>query len=78
MPAGVMIPARNMPSMIGVNGNVGGFGSSSGLALGQVCTCVLFHAFLLHCLCFLSFMIQFSWIFVWLMYMIFYFLTTPY
>ncbi|KAI5599586.1 hypothetical protein POPTR_002G230200v4 [Populus trichocarpa] len=35
MPAGVMIPARNMPSMIGVNGNVGGFGSSSGLALGQ-------------------------------------------
>ncbi|KAI5599594.1 hypothetical protein POPTR_002G230200v4 [Populus trichocarpa] len=36
MPAGVMIPARNMPSMIGVNGNVGGFGSSSGLALGQI------------------------------------------
>ncbi|XP_011011492.1 PREDICTED: homeobox-leucine zipper protein HDG2-like isoform X4 [Populus euphratica] len=36
MPAGVMIPARNMPSMIGVNGNVGGFGSTSGLALGQI------------------------------------------
>uniref|UniRef100_A0A6M2EMJ7 Uncharacterized protein n=1 Tax=Populus davidiana TaxID=266767 RepID=A0A6M2EMJ7_9ROSI len=35
MPAGVMIPARNMPSMIGVNGNIGGFGSTSGLALGQ-------------------------------------------
>ncbi|KAF9688296.1 hypothetical protein SADUNF_Sadunf02G0182800 [Salix dunnii] len=35
MPAGVMIPTRNMPSMIGVNGNVGGSGSSSGLALGQ-------------------------------------------
>lgn len=36
MPAGMMIPARNMPSMIGVNGNAGGFGSSSGLALGQI------------------------------------------
>ncbi|KAF3443703.1 hypothetical protein FNV43_RR13393 [Rhamnella rubrinervis] len=35
MPAGIMIPARNMPSMIGRNGNVGGFGSSSGLCLGQ-------------------------------------------
>ncbi|KAG6785247.1 hypothetical protein POTOM_010977 [Populus tomentosa] len=35
MPAGVMIPARNMPSMIGVNGNIGGFGSTSRLALGQ-------------------------------------------
>ncbi|XP_027340742.1 homeobox-leucine zipper protein HDG2-like isoform X2 [Abrus precatorius] len=36
MPAGIMIPARNMPSMIGRNGNVGGFGLSSGLSLGQV------------------------------------------
>ncbi|XP_027340739.1 homeobox-leucine zipper protein HDG2-like isoform X1 [Abrus precatorius] len=35
MPAGIMIPARNMPSMIGRNGNVGGFGLSSGLSLGQ-------------------------------------------
>ncbi|XP_039040660.1 homeobox-leucine zipper protein HDG2-like isoform X2 [Hibiscus syriacus] len=36
MPAGVMIPARNMPSMITSNGNVSGFGtSSSGLTLGQ-------------------------------------------
>ncbi|XP_062150817.1 homeobox-leucine zipper protein HDG2 isoform X1 [Alnus glutinosa] len=35
MPAGIMIPARNMPSMIGRNGTVGGFGSSSGLTLGQ-------------------------------------------
>ncbi|XP_028795280.1 homeobox-leucine zipper protein HDG2 isoform X2 [Neltuma alba] len=36
MPAGIMIPARNMPSMIGRNNNVGGgFGSSSGLSLGQ-------------------------------------------
>ncbi|KAJ9176918.1 hypothetical protein P3X46_012181 [Hevea brasiliensis] len=35
MPAGVMIPARNMPSVIGTNGSVGGFGSSSGLTLGQ-------------------------------------------
>ncbi|KAK9008499.1 hypothetical protein V6N11_075390 [Hibiscus sabdariffa] len=36
MPAGVMIPARNMPSMITGNGNVSGFGtSSSGLTLGQ-------------------------------------------
>ncbi|XP_057985219.1 homeobox-leucine zipper protein HDG2 isoform X2 [Hevea brasiliensis] len=35
MPAGVMVPARNMPSMIGTNGNVSGFGSSSGLTLGQ-------------------------------------------
>ncbi|KAK7324790.1 hypothetical protein VNO77_28635 [Canavalia gladiata] len=33
---GIMIPARNMPSMIGRNGNVGGgFGLSSGLSLGQ-------------------------------------------
>ncbi|XP_030929411.1 homeobox-leucine zipper protein HDG2 [Quercus lobata] len=31
MPAGIMIPASNMPSMIGRNG----FGSSSGLTLGQ-------------------------------------------
>jgi len=36
MPAGIMIPARNMPSMIGRNGNVVGFGLSSGLSLGQV------------------------------------------
>ncbi|KAA8526494.1 hypothetical protein F0562_008303 [Nyssa sinensis] len=35
MPAGIMIPVRNMPSMIGGNGNVAGFGSSSGLTLGQ-------------------------------------------
>ncbi|GMJ13403.1 homeodomain GLABROUS 2 [Hibiscus trionum] len=36
MPAGVMIPARNMPSVITGNGNVSGFGtSSSGLTLGQ-------------------------------------------
>ncbi|KAK8605267.1 hypothetical protein V6N13_102052 [Hibiscus sabdariffa] len=37
MPAGVMIPARNMPSMITGNGNASGFGtsSSSGLSLGQ-------------------------------------------
>ncbi|KAJ1418147.1 START domain [Sesbania bispinosa] len=35
MPAGIMIPARNMPSMIGRNGAVGGFGLSSGLSLGQ-------------------------------------------
>ncbi|XP_068336293.1 homeobox-leucine zipper protein HDG2-like isoform X2 [Pyrus communis] len=30
-----MIPARNMPSMIGSNGNINGFASSSGLTLGQ-------------------------------------------
>ena len=36
MPAGIMIPARNMPSMMGSNGNLGGYGSSSGLSLGQV------------------------------------------
>uniref|UniRef100_A0AAU8L1D1 HDG2 n=1 Tax=Betula platyphylla TaxID=78630 RepID=A0AAU8L1D1_BETPL len=36
MPAGIMIPARNMPSMIGRNGTVAGFGSSSGLTLGQL------------------------------------------
>ncbi|XP_061351461.1 homeobox-leucine zipper protein HDG2-like isoform X1 [Gastrolobium bilobum] len=37
MPATIMIPARNMPSMLGRNNNVvGGFGSSSGLSLGQV------------------------------------------
>ncbi|XVE74490.1 hypothetical protein DITRI_Ditri12bG0020800 [Diplodiscus trichospermus] len=35
MPAGVMIPARNMPSMISGNGSVSGFGTSSGLTLGQ-------------------------------------------
>ncbi|XP_061351462.1 homeobox-leucine zipper protein HDG2-like isoform X2 [Gastrolobium bilobum] len=36
MPATIMIPARNMPSMLGRNNNVvGGFGSSSGLSLGQ-------------------------------------------
>ncbi|KAF8016684.1 hypothetical protein BT93_H2031 [Corymbia citriodora subsp. variegata] len=37
MPAGIMIPARNMSSspMIGSNGNAGGYGSSSGLTLGQ-------------------------------------------
>ncbi|TYJ43001.1 hypothetical protein E1A91_A03G124600v1 [Gossypium mustelinum] len=35
MPAGVMIPARNMPSMITGNGSVSGYGTSSGLALGQ-------------------------------------------
>ena len=39
MPAGIMIPARNMPSMVGRSGNVGGFGSSSGLTLGQVRVC---------------------------------------
>ncbi|GMI75276.1 homeodomain GLABROUS 2 [Hibiscus trionum] len=37
MPAGVMIPARNMPSMTTGNGNASGFGtSSSGLTLGQI------------------------------------------
>ncbi|PPS13286.1 hypothetical protein GOBAR_AA07356 [Gossypium barbadense] len=36
MPAGVMIPARNMPSMITGNGSVSGYGTSSGLALGQI------------------------------------------
>ncbi|XP_062106128.1 homeobox-leucine zipper protein HDG2 isoform X2 [Humulus lupulus] len=35
MPAGIMIPSTNMPSIIGRNGNVGGFGSSSGLTLSQ-------------------------------------------
>ncbi|MBA0772880.1 hypothetical protein Gotri_008195 [Gossypium trilobum] len=35
MPAGVMVPTRNMPSMISGNGNVGGFGTISGLTLGQ-------------------------------------------
>ncbi|KAI9072994.1 hypothetical protein K1719_045027 [Acacia pycnantha] len=35
MPAGMMIPARNMTSMIGRNGNVSAFGSSSGLTLSQ-------------------------------------------
>ncbi|XP_022776631.1 homeobox-leucine zipper protein HDG2-like isoform X2 [Durio zibethinus] len=35
MPAGVMIPARNMPSMISGNGTASGFGTSSGLTLGQ-------------------------------------------
>uniref|UniRef100_A0A5B7CAW4 Homeobox-leucine zipper protein HDG2 n=1 Tax=Davidia involucrata TaxID=16924 RepID=A0A5B7CAW4_DAVIN len=35
MPAGIMIPVTNMPSMIRSNGNVAGFGSSSGLTLGQ-------------------------------------------
>ncbi|XP_050380710.1 homeobox-leucine zipper protein HDG2 isoform X1 [Argentina anserina] len=35
MPAGIMIPARNMPSMMGSNGNLSGYGSSSGLTLGQ-------------------------------------------
>ncbi|XP_021907367.1 homeobox-leucine zipper protein HDG2-like [Carica papaya] len=37
MPAGFMVPARNMPSMIGMGGNnIGGFASSSsGLSLGQ-------------------------------------------
>ncbi|KAL5573311.1 hypothetical protein UlMin_022908 [Ulmus minor] len=36
MPGGITIPARNMPAMIGRNGNVGGFGSSSSaLTLGQ-------------------------------------------
>ncbi|KAF4382639.1 hypothetical protein F8388_015467 [Cannabis sativa] len=35
MPAGIIIPARNMPSIIGRNGNIGGFGSSSGLTLSQ-------------------------------------------
>lgn len=34
MPVGVMILTRNMPSMVGVNGNIRGSGSSSGLALG--------------------------------------------
>ncbi|MFQ6629350.1 hypothetical protein Gotur_008039 [Gossypium turneri] len=36
MPAGVMIPARNMPSMITGNGSVSGYGTSSGLTLGQI------------------------------------------
>ena len=36
MPAGMMIPARNAPSMIGRNGNVGVFGSPASLVLGQV------------------------------------------
>ncbi|XP_054816203.1 homeobox-leucine zipper protein HDG2-like isoform X2 [Prosopis cineraria] len=35
MPVGMMIPARNMTSVIGRNGNVGGFGSPSSLTLGQ-------------------------------------------
>ncbi|KAG6589171.1 Homeobox-leucine zipper protein HDG2, partial [Cucurbita argyrosperma subsp. sororia] len=35
MPAGMMIPARNAPSMIGRNGNVGVFGSPASLVLGQ-------------------------------------------
>ncbi|KAK4286255.1 hypothetical protein QN277_002836 [Acacia crassicarpa] len=35
MPAGMMIPARNMTSVIGRTGNVGAFGSSSGLTLSQ-------------------------------------------
>ncbi|XP_038997163.1 homeobox-leucine zipper protein HDG2-like isoform X1 [Hibiscus syriacus] len=35
MPVGVMIPARNLPSMISGNGNVVGFGSISALTLGQ-------------------------------------------
>ncbi|KAG2717052.1 hypothetical protein I3843_03G156400 [Carya illinoinensis] len=35
MPGGIMIPARNIRPMIGINGTVGGFGSSSGLTLGQ-------------------------------------------
>ncbi|KAL6954469.1 Homeobox-leucine zipper protein MERISTEM L1, partial [Sarracenia purpurea var. burkii] len=36
MPAGIMIPARHMPNMIGGSGSAAaGFGSSSGLTLGQ-------------------------------------------
>ncbi|KAF8409524.1 hypothetical protein HHK36_005601 [Tetracentron sinense] len=35
MPAGMMITARHLPPMMGRNGNVAGFGSSSGLTLGQ-------------------------------------------
>ncbi|KAM7270615.1 hypothetical protein ACFE04_029829 [Oxalis oulophora] len=35
MPAGVMIPARNMPPIIGSNGNLSGFGSSTGFNLTQ-------------------------------------------
>ncbi|XP_019079350.2 homeobox-leucine zipper protein HDG2 isoform X2 [Vitis vinifera] len=35
MPAGIMIPATHMPSMMGRNGNVAAYGSSSGLSLGQ-------------------------------------------
>lgn len=36
MPAGVMIPAKDMPSVIGRNGNVSSFGASSGLAVSQI------------------------------------------
>ncbi|KAF8391505.1 hypothetical protein HHK36_023810 [Tetracentron sinense] len=35
MPAGIMTPVRNVPPMMGRNGNIAGFGSSSGLTLGQ-------------------------------------------
>ncbi|KAM1059356.1 hypothetical protein TB2_023660 [Malus domestica] len=35
MQAGLIIPARNMPSMMGGNGNITGFASTSGLTLGQ-------------------------------------------
>ncbi|KAK7312721.1 hypothetical protein VNO77_36807 [Canavalia gladiata] len=34
--SGIMIPARNMTSMIARNNNVGGFGSSSALTLFQI------------------------------------------
>ena len=44
MPAGILTPARNMPSMIGRNGNnVGGFVSTSGLVLSQVCIFFIFY-----------------------------------
>ncbi|KAK9285488.1 hypothetical protein L1049_024840 [Liquidambar formosana] len=35
MPAGIMIPATHMPSVFLRNGNVAGYGSTSGLTLGQ-------------------------------------------
>ncbi|KAF5741444.1 homeobox-leucine zipper protein HDG2-like isoform X1 [Tripterygium wilfordii] len=35
MPAGLMIPVRNMASMMGSNGSIGEFGSASRLSLGQ-------------------------------------------
>ncbi|OVA10576.1 Homeobox domain [Macleaya cordata] len=35
MPAGIMIPARHVPPMMGRSGNVAEFGSSSGLTLGH-------------------------------------------
>ncbi|PKA63712.1 Homeobox-leucine zipper protein ROC2 [Apostasia shenzhenica] len=36
MPAGIMIPARHVPSMIGRNSGASGYGNSSALTLGQL------------------------------------------